>query len=164
MAYSFTSLCCAMQRVILGLSVVFLAIAGFMVYSSSGAGASVTLYSSPTCNCCGKWAAHLEAEGFTVETTHTSNMAQVKRQEGIPYNLGSCHTAVIEGYRVEGHVPAAQVKRLLEERPDIRGLAVPGMPIGSPGMESPNPEDHETYDVIAFGGTEGDYVFATVTP
>lgn len=153
-----------MQRVILGLSVVFLIIAGLVVYSNSTAGSSVTLYSSPTCNCCGKWADHLEAEGFTVETSHTSNMAQVKRQEGIPYNLSSCHTAVIEGYRVEGHVPAAQVRRLLEERPDIRGLAVPGMPLGSPGMESPNPEDHETYDVIAFGGAEGNYVFATVTP
>jgi len=152
-----------MQRLILGLSVALLAVA-VLVYVNVSDSAAVTMYSSPTCNCCAKWADHLEAEGLSVQTEQTSNMAQVKREQGIPYNMGSCHTALVEGYVIEGHVPAAEVKRLLEERPDIRGLAVPGMPIGSPGMESPNPDDHEEYDVIAFGGENGDYVFATITP
>ncbi len=149
-----------MQRIILGLAVAFLAIAGFIVYSSV-ASSDVKMYSSPTCNCCDLWANHLEAEGLSVTTEHTSNMAGVKREHGIPYDMGSCHTAIVDGYIIEGHVPVEQIKRLLEERPDIRGLAVPGMPIGSPGMECPNPE---AYDVIAFGGADGSYVFDHIEP
>ena len=93
------------------------------------------------------WVAHLEQNGFTVRATDVPSLTPVKRQAGIPRGLASCHTALVDGYIVEGHVPASDIKRLLAERPDVRGIAVPGMPIGSPGMEGPNPQP---YDVLAF--------------
>jgi hypothetical protein len=96
----------------------------------------VTVYKSPTCGCCSLWVDHLEANGFQVETVDVQDTGAIKRQYGIPDSLASCHTAVVGGYVVEGHVPAADVHRLLRERPEAGGLAVPGMPIGSPGMES----------------------------
>lgn len=107
---------------------------------------TVTVYKSPTCGCCSAWADHLRQNGFTVETADVQDLSAVKRQYGIPPALQSCHTAVVEGYVVEGHVPAADVKRLLTERPDAAGLTVPGMPIGSPGMEQG--DTTEPYDVL----------------
>ena len=108
---------------------------------------TITVYKTPTCGCCGKWIEHLEAGGFAVEAIDVENVGQIKKKNGVPAELASCHTALVDGYVIEGHVPAEDVKRLLEERPEIAGLAVPAMPIGSPGMEGPNPEP---YDVIAF--------------
>lgn len=108
----------------------------------------VVMYKNPNCQCCTKWAAHLEEAGFTVTENPTGELAAVKSDYGVPYNLASCHTAVIDGYVVEGHVPVKEVKRLLDERPDAIGLAVPGMPIGSPGMEQGNRT--EPYDVVLF--------------
>jgi len=98
---------------------------------------------------------HLAENGFNVETKPTENLVGVKSEYGVPQQLQSCHTAVIDGYIIEGHVPAEDIYRLLAERPDITGLAVPGMPIGSPGMETEGVAD-QAYDVIAFsaGGTE----------
>ena len=93
------------------------------------------------------WVTHLEEHGFTVKTKDVPNINRVKEMVGIPQRLTSCHTAMVEGYVVEGHVPAEDVKRLLSDRPPINGIAVPGMPLGSPGMEGPN---SQPYDVIAF--------------
>jgi len=102
----------------------------------------------PQCGCCAKWADHLREEGFAVKVTETRKMWGVKRLAGIPKDLDSCHTATVGGYVVEGHVPADDIKRLLSERPDVMGLSVPGMPIGSPGMEVGNRT--EPYDVLTF--------------
>lgn len=114
----------------------------------------VDVYKSRTCGCCAKWVEHLRAQGFTVRTTDTEELASLKAKHGVPGPLQSCHTAVVDGYVIEGHVPAADVQRLLRERPRIAGLAVGGMPIGSPGMEVASGRT-EPYDVVAFekGGT-----------
>ena len=98
----------------------------------------VLVHKSPTCGCCGLWVEHMREAGFPVEVRDTHALHGVKEQLGIPTGKASCHTAEIDGYVVEGHVPAADVKRLLAERPDARGLVLPGMPLGSPGMETPD--------------------------
>ena len=95
---------------------------------------TATVYKSPTCGCCGEWEKHLRAAGFRVESRPTAAMEQVKARLGVPEALRSCHTATIGDYVVEGHVPAADIKRLLRERAKVAGLAVPGMPAGAPGM------------------------------
>ena len=95
----------------------------------------VTVYKDAFCGCCGVWVKHLEANGFVVKVHEVENMDQYKRTYGVPGSLKSCHTAVVDGYTIEGHVPAAEIQRLLKERPKAKGLAVPGMPTGSPGME-----------------------------
>ena len=108
---------------------------------------------TPTCGCCGAWADLAEAHGFDVEITLSEDYAGMKDAGYVPDALWSCHTASIGGYTVEGHVPFKAIDRLLEERPQITGISVPGMPAGSPGMgEDPN----ASYDVIAFGSTAGD--------
>ena len=96
----------------------------------------ITVYKSPTCGCCSLWGEHLQANGFTVETVDVDDISTVKQQYGIPDSLSSCHTGVVDGYIIEGHVPASDIKRLLDEQPEAAGLAVPGMPMGSPGMET----------------------------
>jgi len=106
----------------------------------------VDVYKSPTCGCCGKWVALLSANGFTVRSHDTNNVVQHKYRLGVPYGYGSCHTAEVNGYLVEGHVPASDIKRMLKEKPKARGLAVAGMPTGAPGMEQGNRKDH--YDVL----------------
>lgn len=110
---------------------------------------SVEVWKSPSCGCCGAWVAHLEENGFAVkENAATSSMLdQIKRQAGIGEALAACHTAKIGPYVVEGHVPAADIKRLLAEKPDAIGLTVPGMPVGSPGMEQDDGKT-EPYDVL----------------
>lgn len=105
----------------------------------------------PTCGCCTGWAEHIRAAGFPVQVAETSAINRVKAQLGVPSALYACHTAEVGGYVIEGHVPAAAIKRLLAERPTVKGLAVPGMPAGSPGMETDDPA--EPFDVIAFGAT-----------
>ena len=107
----------------------------------------VTVYKTPTCGCCRAWVDHLREHGFDVVVRDSADLAPVKRAHGVPGELESCHTAVVGGYVVEGHVPADLVAKLLAERPDVAGLAVPGMPQGSPGMEGPV---KEAYDVLAF--------------
>jgi len=126
------------------------------VITSSDA-AKVTMYSSEGCQCCVKWADHLEENGFTVETIKVKNLLELKAENGVPGKLASCHTAFVEGYIVEGHVPAEDVKRLLEEKPDAAGITVPGMPIGSPGMEGSYVQN---YDVILFDKDGKEEVFA----
>ncbi len=117
----------------------------------------VTMYTSEDCPCCHKWAAHMEASGFVVATMTVADVSSKKDQFGVPVDLRSCHTAEIGGYVVEGHVPAGDVKRFLAERSAERGLAVPGMPGGSPGMES---DPKVPYEVLAFRADGTTRVFA----
>ncbi len=118
----------------------------------------IDVFKSPTCGCCENWITHVRASGLTPTTTNLDDMTPVKTKYHVPPALQSCHTAIIGGYVIEGHVPAADIKRLLEVRPAIAGLAVPGMVSGSPGMEGPNPRP---YDVVAFDKQGKTRVFAT---
>jgi hypothetical protein len=118
----------------------------------------IVVHKDPNCGCCMGWADHLERAGFSVTRIDTPELDAVKKRLGVPYDLASCHTAEIDGYVIEGHVPAAAIKRLLSEKPTARGLAVPGMPAGSPGMDGPP----ETYEVVLFG-PQGRRTFARYT-
>lgn len=109
----------------------------------------ITVYKSPTCGCCKAWVEHVKAAGFVVDVHDVADVTPVKDDAGVPGAARSCHTAIVNGYAIEGHVPAAEIKRMLSEHPAIAGLAVPGMPAGSPGMEIPG-RPAEPYDVIAF--------------
>jgi hypothetical protein len=118
----------------------------------------MTVYKSPTCGCCKSWVDAVKAAGFTVEVHDVDDVTPIKDEAGVPADKRSCHTAVIDGYTIEGHVPPETIKKFLAEHPKAAGLAVPGMPSGSPGMEMPGQEpDH--YDVIAFqaNGTSSVY-------
>jgi hypothetical protein len=121
----------------------------------------VTVYKSPTCGCCEKWVEHMNASGFAATATNMPDVSEIKTKNGVPAKLQSCHTSLVGGYVIEGHVPADDIKRLLKERPAIAGLAAPGMPAGSPGMDVPQ---SPAYDVIAFDKTGKTHVFATHTP
>ena len=116
------------------------------------------VFRSPTCGCCGAWIEHMEAAGFPVEVRMVPDTAPARSRLGMPARLGSCHTGLVDGYVIEGHVPAADVRRLLSRRPDAIGLAVPGMPIGSPGMEMGDRRDR--YDVLLVGRGGETTVFA----
>lgn len=117
---------------------------------SAAAAPSMTVYHDPNCGCCGGWVAHMRRAGFQVKVIDTDDLAAIKDRFRVPSDLVSCHTAEIDGYVIEGHIPAVAIQRLLAERPTAAGLAVPGMPAGSPGMEAPGVSS-ETYDVILFG-------------
>ena len=121
----------------------------------------VHVYKSATCGCCQKWVDHVRSQGYTVTVENVPDVAPVKRNLGVPSTTQSCHTAVIGNYFVEGHVPAQDIARLLAEHPDIAGLAVPGMPIGSPGMEGPNPQSYRVLAVHKDGKVD---VFAEHRP
>lgn len=122
---------------------------------------TVTVFKSPTCGCCTEWIAYLRRHGLTVAVHEQSDLAPVKRTNAVPPDLESCHTALVGGYVVEGHVPIAALERLLTEQPAVVGLAVPGMPLGSPGMEVPG-QPAETYAVLAFDRTRMATVFERV--
>ena len=109
---------------------------------------AVKVWKDPNCGCCTGWVEHLRKSGFGVVVVEQADLTSIKAEAGIPAELASCHTARIDGYVLEGHVPAAAIRRLIKERPEAIGLAVPGMPIGSPGMEGGSPE---VYAVILFG-------------
>ncbi len=102
---------------------------------------SVTVYRSPDCSCCGGWIDHLKAQGFKISDFPTSEIDAIKEKYKVPDNLTSCHTAIVNGYVIEGHVPADDIKRLLQEKPNVIGLSVPQMPVGTPGMETGNQKD-----------------------
>jgi hypothetical protein len=108
----------------------------------------ITVHRDPACSCCGAWVEHLRKAGFETKVIETRDLDAVKKRLGVPDDLAACHTAEVMGYLVEGHVPAIALKRFLSERPSASGLAVPGMPIGSPGMEGGLPE---RYEVVIFG-------------
>ncbi|MGI9508791.1 MAG: DUF411 domain-containing protein, partial [Geminicoccaceae bacterium] len=99
----------------------------------------IQVFKSPTCGCCKMWVDHLAASGFDVEAEDVADLEPIKQMAGVPDHLMACHTGMIEGYTIEGHIPATAIKKLLAERPAIKGLAVPGMPAGSPGMPSSTP-------------------------
>lgn len=120
----------------------------------------IQVYKSPTCGCCSKWIAHIEEAGFAVEATNMDNVNPFKQKVGVPQKLASCHTAMVDGYFIEGHVPADDIKRLLKERPDIAGLTAPGMPIGSPGMEVPG-RKADNFQVLAVGKDGQSRIFAS---
>ncbi len=123
---------------------------------------TMEVFKSPTCGCCSKWVEHVQEGGFTVKVTDVSDQALdvLKEKHGIPRTAQSCHTGLIDGYVIEGHVPVAEVHRLLKERPPVAGIAVGGMPIGSPGMEVPG-QRPQTYNVITFDKQGGVTVFST---
>ncbi len=95
----------------------------------------ITVYRSPSCGCCGVWLGHLQKHGFEITDVKRNDMRAVKKEYGVPEQLASCHTAIIDGYVIEGHVPAGDIIKLIQEKPDVVGLSVPGMPSGTPGME-----------------------------
>jgi hypothetical protein len=108
----------------------------------------ITVHKDPGCGCCTGWVQHLQGAGFTTKVIDTRDLDPLRRRLGVPDDLAACHTAEVAGYVIEGHVPAGAVQRLLRDKPQAKGLAVPGMPVGSPGMEGGTPE---RYDVILFG-------------
>lgn len=118
----------------------------------------MTVYKDPQCGCCANWNDAMRKAGFAIDVRDTGDLAQVKASLGVPAPLASCHTGVAGGYLFEGHVPPDLVQKVLRERPALVGLFVPGMPMGSPGMEGPNPE---RYDIIALGRDQQRRVYAT---
>ena len=146
------------QSVASGLTLLLLAALPAAVSADS---AEIVVYKSPACGCCGKWVDHLRQNKLSVKAIDVPDVAPIKRDNGVPAQLASCHTAIVDGYVIEGHVPAQDVKRLLKERPAVSGLAVPRMPIGSPGMEGPNPEP---YSVLSFDRSGKIEVFSTYSP
>ena len=129
-------------RVYTAVSILMFSLAGM----APAEAADVMVYKSPTCGCCKKWVEHMRENGFAVKTQDMTDVTPYKTRYGVTPELASCHTAVVDGYVIEGHVPAADVKRLLRERPRIAGLSAPGMPGASPGMDT----SHEPYDVLSF--------------
>jgi hypothetical protein len=122
---------------------------------------SILVYKTASCGCCNGWVEHLQEAGFNVEARNVSDLMSVKRDAGVPVAMSSCHTAIIDGYTVEGHVPADQIKRMLAERPDIVGIGAPGMPAGSPGMESSNAKP---YQVLQWDREGNAAVYAEIDP
>ncbi|MBV2350385.1 DUF411 domain-containing protein [Synechococcus sp. HK05] len=139
-----------------------LALAGLSVAATAPSHAAevVAAYRSASCGCCKGWLDHIRKAGFTVQDHVVNNLPAIKRRYGVPGALGSCHTATINGYVIEGHVPVSAIQKLLKERPKVAGIAVPGMPLGSPGMESTLRS--ETYTVFTFTRTGVIKPFQTV--
>jgi len=147
---------------VLGTGVLCLFIYGFAAREEKPASLSMVVYKTPTCGCCEKWVAHMRQAGFTVDARNIPDTTAERAKAGVPVDLASCHTGMVDGYAVEGHVPADVVKRMLKERPKIAGIAAPGMPIGSPGMEQPG--YNEPYNVMAFDKSGKTSVYERVQP
>ena len=122
---------------------------------------TITVYRDPNCGCCSKWIAHLEKHEFVVTDIKTGEIGKIKDKYNVPHGLASCHTAIIDGYVIEGHVPADDIKRLLHSKPDIRGLSVPQMPVGTPGMEMGDRKD--SFRVISFADDGDTGIFQEYT-
>lgn len=146
-----------LKRLLLGMIISWSAIKGYAATSlnsntttavSNHVAATVTVYKSRTCSCCLKWINHLKDNGFTVISHDVDDLALYKEKANLPKAMRSCHTAFVDKYAVEGHVPAEDIRRMLKEQPDIRGIAVPNMPIGSPGMEQKG--RHMPYQTISY--------------
>lgn len=123
------------------------------------AAAEMIVYKTPWCGCCGNWVDHIRNAGFTVDVREMEDLRPIRSKLGVPEALGSCHTAAIGGYAIEGHVPAKDIRRLLAQKPKALGLAVPGMKLGSPGMEQDGQSD--PYDVLLFSANGSRQVFAS---
>ncbi|NOT25812.1 MAG: DUF411 domain-containing protein [Acidobacteria bacterium] len=128
---------------------VMVSMSGASAQRQAPQGPLVQVYKSPTCGCCANWVKHLQDNGFATRVVEFDDLGDIKAKNQVPRSAQSCHTATVDGYALEGHVPAADVKRLLKERPAVLGLAVPGMPIGSPGMEVPGVKA-QAYNVMSF--------------
>lgn len=137
------------SRVVLVMGVLLLggAVLAWWMHRPAAGVLEVTVYKDPNCGCCDKWIDHLRDNGFKVTAIDRGDLGEIKERLGIRPELASCHTARVGDYLVEGHVPADVIRHLLKERPDVVGIAVPGMPVGSPGMEGPNPQ---RYDILTF--------------
>jgi hypothetical protein len=144
---------------------IVLALLGLGLYLQFGTSPdlpTVTIYKSPSCDCCAEWATHMREQGFPVQVESQFTLKPLKQQLGVPGALASCHTAVVNDYVIEGHVPAEDVKDLLRQAPEVRGLSVPGMPVGSPGMERGSRVD--PYEVVAFTASGDTSVVAKYGP
>lgn len=135
----------------------YLLILGLAFAPAVWAEQTITVYKSPTCGCCTGWVDYLRDEGFSVETIDLQDLDPIKEKYGVNRQLQSCHTALVDGYVVEGHVPVDDIRRMLNEKPDIRGLTAPGMPPMSPGMASLVPKN---YDVLSFDNKGGVEVYS----
>jgi len=133
-----------------GMAFVGVAAVSAVVLTSESDAGDMVVYKDPNCGCCGKWIDHMKAAGYEVEVRNRRDVNPIKTERGVPMGMRSCHTAVVDGYFIEGHVPAEDVTNLLVTKPDVKGLAVPGMPLGSPGMEVPGREPMR-YTVYAVG-------------
>jgi len=141
-----------MKRLLITLSLLLALFMAGAALAQSALG--ITVYKTPYCGCCHLWVEHLKANGFAVTPKDVNDTAPIRQKLNMPAALGSCHTAVINGYVIEGHVPAADIKRLLKEKPKAVGLSVPGMPLGSPGMEAGTPQPYNTLLVMKDGSTK----------
>ena len=135
------------RRSAFGIAAAALVMPTFSAFAETPA---ILVHKDPDCSCCSGWVRHLQAAGFVVTVDRTKDLRSARERLGVPADLAACHTAEVGGYVLEGHVPAVAVRRLLEKRPAATGLAVPGMPIGSPGMEG---GEAQPYDVVLFGGS-----------
>ncbi|MBT4963233.1 MAG: DUF411 domain-containing protein [Francisellaceae bacterium] len=122
----------------------------------------ISVYKSRQCGCCAKWIQHLEQNGFKVTANNIENLSKLKDSHKIPKNYRACHTAVIGQYIVEGHVPANIIKQLVNEQPLVKGITVPGMPVGAPGMESSDPDANQSYEVFSFSNDGEIKVYADI--
>jgi hypothetical protein len=148
------------KSIIIGLAAVAMGVSlGFAAAQQKPASPLVEVFKTPTCGCCSMWVEHMRKNGFTVRTTDLNDLVEIKKARGVPDQVQSCHTAVVGGYVVEGHVPAADVQRLLKEKPPVAGIAVGGMPAGSPGMDFPGTKA-QPYDVMSFDKNVTTKVFA----
>jgi hypothetical protein len=123
----------------------------------------LSVFKDAGCGCCGLWIKHMESNGFAATATNADDMDAIKAKHGVPASLRSCHTTIVDGYVIEGHVPATYVQRLLKERPAIAGIGVPGMPIGSPGMEVAGMKP-QSFDVFSFDKAGRTRIFASHKP
>jgi hypothetical protein len=144
----------ARRRILTMLAAAPLALVSMRAQSAAPA---VSMFKLTDCGCCDLWAGHLRKNGFAVSVRAVPNLTAVRVQYGIPNIFGTCHTALVEGYAIEGHVPAADIQRLLRSKLKVAGLAVPGMPAGSPGMEGPR---SEPYDVLTFDRSGATRIYA----
>jgi hypothetical protein len=136
-----------------GLALIFVTGAGVSACSDASASETeMTVYATPTCGCCGAWIEHMRENGFAVEVVYRDDLSSVRAEHKLPRELTSCHLGVVDGFAVEGHVPAQVVRRLLRERPEVLGIAAPGMPAGSPGMELPD-GSRTSYEVFTYDET-----------
>jgi hypothetical protein len=151
-----------MKRLVTSIAIGSLAAAVSVVYAQRPAEPTLQVYKSPTCGCCSKWVDHVRAAGFTATVTELPDerLDELKTKHRIPATAQSCHTALIGGYVVEGHVPAAEIHRLIKERPAVAGIAVGGMPLGSPGMEVAG-RPPQTYNVVTFDKQGAMKVYST---
>jgi len=141
--------------------IIVLALFGLNVNAEEGTSGNlqIEVYRSPSCGCCSKWLAHLRENQFDVKDFVTNDVQAIKEKYGVTQNMASCHTAIIDGYVVEGHVPADDIKKMLALKPEIIGISVPGMPVGTPGMEMGAKKD--AYEVISFDKQGNNKVFSS---